>query len=177
MGATQWTYTVPYQPDINKALEELRQEVFAKGEYYKPWEELREFREKLEAKPKDQLTDHERDTLAFLQTMPPLEPPDPLPATIEELLEQNGESGTHSILDIFGISETGECFKAAPVPPDVLTATFGTTRPTREQLESCEESEPWQEFLAYLDRWEAFYFVVYAEGQPHEIVFEGCSGD
>ena len=89
----------------------------------------------------------------------------------------DGESGTHSILDIFGTAEKREPFRAAPVPNDVLLATFGTTRPTREQLESCEESEPWQEFLAYLDRWEAFYFVVHKEGQPHEIVFEGCSGD
>ena len=176
MGATQWTYTTRFQPDINSALQELRQEVFARGEYHKPWEELRKFRADLESKPKDQLTDWERGWLAT----PPVEPPDPLPATIEELFEHNGESGTHSILDIFGTAEKREPFRAAPVPNDVLLATFGTTRPTHEQLTCCEESEEneaWQEFLAYLHRWEGFYFVVYKDNQPDGIVFVGCSGD
>jgi hypothetical protein len=28
-----------------------------------------------------------------------------------------------------------------------------------------------------LERWQAVYFIVYKDGQPHEIRFEGCSGD
>ena len=168
MGATEWTYTTRYQPDINRALQELREEVFARGEYYKPWEQLAKFRGELEAKPRDQLTDWERGWLAT----PPVEPPDPLPATIEQLFEHNGESGTHTILDIFDIAEKSEAFRAAPVPDDVLISTFGTTRPTHEQLGCCQESEAneaWQGFLAHLDRWEAFYFVVYKDDQPDEI--------
>lgn len=77
----------------------------------------------------------------------------------------DGESGTHSILDIFGTAEKREPFRAAPVPNDVLLATFGTTRPTHEQFMCCEESEEneaWEEFLAHLDRWEGSYFIVYA---------------
>ena len=176
MGATGWTYTTRYQPDINKALQELREEVFAKGEYYKPWEELAKFRAELEAKPKDQLTDWESSWLAT----PPVAPPNPLPGTIEQLFEHNGESGTHTILDIFGLAEKPEIFRAAPVPDDVLIATFGTTRPTHEQLGCLEESEAneaWQEFLAYFERWEAFYLVVYKDGQRDEIYFCGVSGD
>jgi hypothetical protein len=38
MGASGWSYFVPYQPDINKALQELRQKVFQEGDYFKPAE-------------------------------------------------------------------------------------------------------------------------------------------
>ena len=95
-------------------------------------------------------------------------------------LAQRGESGTHTILDIFGIADKRKAFKAAPVPDSVLMSTFQTTRPTHEQLDCCQESEAneaWQEFLANLDRWEAFYFVVYKDEQPDKICFWGCSGD
>ncbi|PWU50199.1 hypothetical protein DLE60_23765 [Micromonospora globispora] len=34
MGASGWSYTVPYQPDLNAALHELRERVFAEGRYY-----------------------------------------------------------------------------------------------------------------------------------------------
>jgi hypothetical protein len=34
MGASGWLYTVPYQEDISKALQELREEVF-QSEMYK----------------------------------------------------------------------------------------------------------------------------------------------
>jgi hypothetical protein len=27
------------------------------------------------------------------------------------------------------------------------------------------------------DRWEGIYIIVYKDGQPDEIYFEGCSGD
>ena len=33
MGASGWHYFVAYQPDIDKALQELRVDVFKKGEY------------------------------------------------------------------------------------------------------------------------------------------------
>ena len=35
MGASGWTYFVPYQPDIRKAFADLRQQVFESGEYYR----------------------------------------------------------------------------------------------------------------------------------------------
>ena len=33
MGATGWDYFVPYQPDISAALQRLREDVFARGDY------------------------------------------------------------------------------------------------------------------------------------------------
>ena len=36
MGASGWHYFAPFQPDIKAALDQLRDEVFATGEYFKP---------------------------------------------------------------------------------------------------------------------------------------------
>lgn len=45
MGASGWTYFVPYQPDITKALNELREQVFRDGKYYNQpaiWQDMNE---------------------------------------------------------------------------------------------------------------------------------------
>jgi hypothetical protein len=36
MGASAWEYIVLYQPDLGAALDALRRQVFASGEYVKP---------------------------------------------------------------------------------------------------------------------------------------------
>jgi len=36
VGASGWSYFVPYQADIEAALQNLRQEAFAQGNYYNP---------------------------------------------------------------------------------------------------------------------------------------------
>jgi hypothetical protein len=38
MGASGWEYFVPYQQDINKALQELRQKAFDEGDYVKVYD-------------------------------------------------------------------------------------------------------------------------------------------
>src|SRR5688572_31392600 len=35
MGASVWSYVVPYRPDINAALQQLRQDVYDRGDYYR----------------------------------------------------------------------------------------------------------------------------------------------
>ena len=41
MGAEPWQYTVPYQADVAAALDELRQAVFAAGEFRAAfWEDI-----------------------------------------------------------------------------------------------------------------------------------------
>jgi len=35
MGAEPWMFTTPYQENINQALQQLRQQVFSEGRYYK----------------------------------------------------------------------------------------------------------------------------------------------
>jgi hypothetical protein len=36
VGASGWEYVVPYQDDLGAALDALRRQVFASGEYLKP---------------------------------------------------------------------------------------------------------------------------------------------
>jgi hypothetical protein len=179
MGASGWGYFTPYQPDPEAALQKLRQEVFARGEYYKPWDPVRSHFELMLAQtpPEERASMSPEEWAAreqFLQSPPAfsLPPPDPLPANIEELLAFNAESGTHTILDITRTSDHPAFAAAEPLGDDVLIASYGTNQPTRQQVESCPLA--WSQPL---ENWHAVYFVVYKDGQPDEIVFLGNSGD
>lgn len=95
------------------------------------------------------------------------------PKSIDALLEQCAENGTHTILDIFrGISDKPDFGCASKMPAGMQKKMYGTLKPTRADIEksayqACEG----------LDRWHAFYVVVYKDGVPSEIYFEGVSGD
>jgi hypothetical protein len=72
MGASAWSYFVPYQDDVQQAFQQLRQQVFASGNYLKSWEES----------SATEMLSHS------------------VPSNIEELLTLAGTTGTHSILDL-----------------------------------------------------------------------------
>jgi hypothetical protein len=171
MGASGWTYTTPYDSDIEAALVRLQEEAFERGDYYKPWEEVRRYRDSILAKPPDRIKDRERQYLKALKDFP-FPDEDFVPSSIQELLEHNAESGTHSILDIDGIADEERFGAATPVPDEDLMRVFGTIRPTVDQVESVPS-----DFCENLRRGRAVYFIVYKDGEPHEIRFEGCSGD
>ena len=40
MSGTGWSYFIPYQEDTTKALQQLRQEVFDRGDYERPRDAL-----------------------------------------------------------------------------------------------------------------------------------------
>ena len=94
--------------------------------------------------------------------------------SIEELLEAAAESGTHSILDIQHTASGADFGVAWPAPGDVVRQVYGTERPSRVQVEVREGriSEAME-----LERWQAVYVLVYDQGRPAEIYFEGASGD
>jgi hypothetical protein len=94
------------------------------------------------------------------------------PRTIDELLEQAAECGTHSILDITRTAGRGGDGVAAPLSARELRRLFGTPRPGRNQVE-----ERWEDIAEGLDRWRACYLVVFQEGRAREYAFVGCSGD
>jgi hypothetical protein len=182
MGASGWSYFVPYQTDISKALQDLREAVFQKGEYY-----LRDFSENDmmfdELSPSDlDLTEEEKaDYLAALpgqQVLPEERQALPKPTSIEALLQWNAEDGTHSIIDINKITPTPDFGAAAPLSNEELKRIFGTEKPTREMIKSKEK-----DFAVFLQeelgrsRWQGTYIVIYKENQPVEIYFIGYSGD
>lgn len=104
-----------------------------------------------------------------------LKPKDaPPPSTIDELLEQCAEAGTHSILDIDGVSPAPELGAATPLSETQLQTLFGTTQPTKAMIQSAKEDG---RLHALCNRWQAVFLTVYEDGQPAEYVFAGVSGD
>lgn len=177
MGASVWLYVTPYQPDISKALQELRDQIFAEGKYYvfEYWDELEE------------------------------DPPPP-PESIEELMRRNGTEWTHSILDVATVldrpvtreewtSPDGEYSEmtlivekegygvVSPLSDENLLHLFGTTRPQKRQLRDLiiKISQPkWvpNPIDELTPGWgHGIYFVTYEGDTPAEIFFYGYSGD
>jgi hypothetical protein len=71
MGASAWSYFVPYQDHVQQAFQQLQHQIFAGGHYFKAWEE---------------------SSASHI-------PSPAIPNTIEELVTLAGTTGTHSILD------------------------------------------------------------------------------
>jgi hypothetical protein len=94
------------------------------------------------------------------------------PATIEELLMWNGEDGTHSMIDITGISSTPDFGKAAPLSSQQLVDLFGTEKPARNLVE-----QKVTEIMQLRERWQATYIIVHKDELPDQIFFTGYSGD
>ena len=141
MTATAWRYYVPYQPDIQKALDELRAAAFARGAYLQPW------------------TDR--------AVQPPVGPP----ADIDEAVGRCGEQGTHSILDIAAFSLVPGPGLACLVGRPQLQALFGTVQPSREDVDDRRFA-----LVHTLEEGEARVMVVYEQGEPSRLYFEGLTG-
>jgi hypothetical protein len=153
MGAEPYWYIVPYESDIEVALQKLRQREFRAGRY-NPVTPFPEFPVDLTAEPAP--AQH---------------------GSIEEVLEDADEDGTRSILDIqhaapapFDGSQT-QFFTAFPLVEADLVDLFGTTRPTREIAE--KNDEMWE----LLERGSAIYVILFDKDEPSEILFAGYSFD
>lgn len=60
------------------------------------------------------------------------------PASIEEALSSAGESGTRSILDVRGISDTPQAGAASPLSLREYDRYFGGGAPTVEEVVECD---------------------------------------
>jgi hypothetical protein len=102
------------------------------------------------------------------------------PATIEELIRYNAESGTHSILDYahenYQLLPPAEAARyLEPFSPSLLVEVFGTAQPSRRQIEM-QKGQFWEHVLASSTH-PGNYCVVYDAGEPSEIFVIGISGD
>jgi hypothetical protein len=176
MGASDWDYSVPYREDVAAALEQLRADVYARGEYYEERPD-----------PSLQLTEEE-----FVAALHLDDDPDgikrsqlewwreakarPAPVDADTLLAAQPDSGTHSIIDICdGLSEQREVCKAAPLSAEQILDFFGTERPTTEQVREWIDSF---DVARIRSRWEGAYVLSYSPaGEPEQIHFAGFSGD
>jgi hypothetical protein len=148
VGASGWSYYVEYQPDLGRALDELRTKVFEEGDYW--WAEPYEFEKSAKDFPNR-------------------------PRTEEELWSSESvrESGTHSILDMHKMVRAGEkpdYSTVEPVSAEEALRCAGVTTLTRAHVEKIDE-------LAR-QRWFGRCAVLHDdEGKPSEIYFWGFSGD
>ena len=103
------------------------------------------------------------------------------PATIEALLQYNGPSGTHSILDYAhdGFYRLLPPAIAArylrPLSQAILIHIFDTLHPTHEQI-VLREDHLWKVVLEEKVH-PGNYCIVYRAGEPTEIFVMGISGD
>lgn len=148
MAGEAWCYVVPFQADVNQALQDLRRREFDAGRY-NPVQPFPEF---------------------------PVDIGKPGPgaqhASIEEALEASDMDGTRSILDMTGISATPEPGMVTELPADVAEELFGGGHPTAAMVEDVLA------VLGQLvDRGQGVYVVLYQGDSPSEILFAGVSWD
>jgi hypothetical protein len=174
MGASAWKYFVAYQKDILAALQELRQEVFASGKYYKAshgdWRGLpeAEIEQRLQ-KERPEVWEYYRHYWKSVNSLPD-------PDTIERLLAWNMEEGTSCVIDMTnGISDEPKYFTVSPLTNQQLKEFFGTPQPTHAMIE--EKIFARDGVLRLRRNWEGVYIIAYKDDTPDEICFAGFSGD
>jgi hypothetical protein len=140
MGAESWSYFVPYLADFQTALEQLREQEFIAGRY-------------------NPANSHGR----------PL-PVKKRPSTIAEVWELAGADGTRSILDMDRVGDEADYGVAKRLSLPELRKYFGTTQPTRVDI---EQAEFWED----IERGHGICCVVYENGKPKELFFAGYSYD
>jgi hypothetical protein len=147
MGGHPWFYFVDYEPDVNAALQKLREQEFQAGRY-NPVMDFPEF---------------------------PVGPHSPAPGaqhdSIDEALEDSDADGTRSILDMMSVSTTPDYGALTPLPLEDLMSLFGTGKPTHEMIEESDE------LFEELERGQGVYILIYKDDQPFEIFFAGYSFD
>ena len=149
MGAHPYWYFVPYDSDVQRALDALREREFSAGRY-NPVVRLQKF------------------------GAPELERFAPAHPNIAEAVRcaaQSGE-GTRSILDIDHVADDREMGATAPLPEGEVIDIFDTSRPTREVVEARLE-----DVFDIIDRGECVYLCVYEGEEPSELLFAGYSYD
>lgn len=148
MGGHPYWYFVPYREDLQAVLDQLREREFRAGRY--------------------------NPAIPFLEFEEPAfsrQTPGPAHRSMELAVEDSGESGTRSILDVERISTRPGPGVAAPLPASRLQALFGTDRPSRADVQSNLE------YFDDIDRGECIYIILYDQGTPTEVYFAGYSFD
>ena len=149
MGAMPYSYYVNYQPDLQAALRALRDREFQAGRY--------------------------NPAMPFVQSSDffgaDARAPGAQHASILDALLASDADGTRSILDLFSVEDTPGDNVAHRLSDEQLQQLLGTTRPTHEIIENCDDLfEP-------IERGQGVCIVVYKDDQPDEIFFAGYSFD
>jgi hypothetical protein len=147
MAGIAYSYIVDYDPDINRALQTLREREFLAGRYYPAVLNL------------------------WLRKERDLPSPGPQHGSIEEAREAAMEEGTQSILDLDHVSTTPETCAISPLKHEELIELYGTTKPTRDMVEF---DYGWYD---YADRGRGIYVIIYEDEEPVSLFIGGYSFD
>jgi len=182
MGSELWFHFTPYRVNAEEALRELKERVIREGAFRSfgtKEEMIRDLQESIRrleegnAESDEDLREHLlNEYRQQLETLSNLPEPKTLEEKIQEIMTINGSEGTSSPLDIFGVSDAPAFFQASPLPEEEIREAFGTTEPTRDQIEANIG-----DVAAAMDRGFALYVIAYDEGKPSEICFTGWSCD
>ncbi len=147
MGAHPYWYFVEYQKNVGNALNALREREFRAGRY--------------------------NPVTPFIDFPIAANSPAPGPqhSSPQGALASAEEEGTRSILDISAVSDTPDFCVASPLDAKVLKSVYGTTTPSRAQVEKD------MAFMESIERGHCVYFFIYENGEPKEIFFGGFSFD
>lgn len=155
MGASGWEYVVPYQQDLGAALDALRRDVFAAGDYVKP-SAYGDVFDLPDPASVDDLTEQ------------------------EQYWEFMGTSGTHSIIDVLTVTPAdfdGDDFGTIrPLSDAECSELFGTAQPGRTDYEPLAGTERLHDYVTG-GRWTGRAAVLWDNGAPAEVVFWGYSED
>lgn len=154
MGASGWEYVVSYRQDLGAALDALRQQVFASGDYIK---------------------------LSSYGDVFDLPDPASLEELLgqERYWEFMGTSGTHSVIDVQAVvaADADDEFGAIrPLSDEECAELFGTAQPSRADYDALSNSERLYDYVTG-GRWTGRAAVLWADASPSEIAFWGLSGD
>ncbi len=141
-----------YQQDLGAALDMVRREVFAAGDFIKPSSVI----DLPDPTSVEDLTEQ------------------------EEYWEFMGESGTHSILDVLTVipasSDEQDYGTIRPLSDAEYGELFSTVRPGLADYERLAGTEQLADYVTG-GRWTGRAAVLWDNGSPAEIVFWGYSGD
>jgi hypothetical protein len=134
---------VPYQQDVNKALQELQDQVFVQGQYEQPFNfdqhkvegQLNDLATIYQSLPVE-IREHTDQFLELARAAVEQQRPAQPPKSIKQLRERCGTEGTHAILDIDKVSSAPAFGAIAPLPHEKLLDIFGTEQPTRDMVDT-----------------------------------------
>lgn len=147
MGALTYFYFVPYNPDFNKALQELRNREFKAGRY--------------------------NPVIPFPDFPVSEDSPSPGPEheSIEDAVKAAMSDGTRSILDLDKVSNESGNGIARVLSDDELIEYFDTARIEKSTMYK------YAEFPLEIERGQGFCLPLYDNGEPVELLFFGMSYD
>ncbi len=153
MGAHPYLYFVRYNPDVDAALQELREQEFRAGRY-------------------NPVIPHPQFPFPSEAAQPSKPSTGAQHKTIRDAVKAAGADGTRSVLDLDHVSDAPEFNSVAPLPPEELENLFGTARPTHKLIERNLDG-----VFEGIESGQGVYIIAYKNDQPDELFFAGYSFD